>query len=71
MISMQQYKRDNLRARTLQGPLSWPSFYLDCGAKTGGFARPEPANGAPLALYPIPVVHALIAVFRIHARDNI
>ena len=31
--------------------------------ESGGFARPEPANGAPLFGDSIPVVHALIAVF--------
>jgi len=64
MISMQQYERDNLQAWTLQGLLSWPSFYLHCGARTGEFSCQKPANVAPLALYPNPVVYALIAVFQ-------
>jgi len=62
-ISMQHSKRDNLPDWRLQDPLPWSSFYVDRGAKSGRFLCQKPANGAMLALYLIPVVHALIAVY--------
>ena len=71
LIPMHQYTRDNLRDTWLQDPLLWPSFHLDCGAESGRFARPKPANRAPFALYPILGGARADCCIPIHTRDNI
>jgi len=47
----------------LQDLLSRPSFYLDCGAKSGGFSCQKSANGTLLLEASNLVIHAPVAVF--------